>query len=170
MSTLGEGGGHASVLVIGYGNPDRCDDGLGPALAARLAELNIPGVRVDTEFQLNPEAAATVAEHEVAIFIDACLCAPPPFFLRKLEPRANTVEFTTHALAPEGVLGIAHDVYGAPTRGYALAVRGYHFDDFGEELTKEAGANLEAAVAWLVEALQPGGMLRSESELAGAGS
>lgn len=164
-----EVGDQARVLVIGYGNPARCDDGIGPALAEKLDELKIPGVRVDKTFQLNPEDAAVVAEHEVAVFIDACLCAPPPFAVRELEPRAGTAEFTTHALAPEGVLGLAHDVYGAATKGFAVGIRGYHFDDFGDSLTNEATCNLEAAVKWLSEALAPGGMLRP-TELAGAGS
>ena len=28
------------VLVVGYGNPDRCDDGLGMALAERVRALD----------------------------------------------------------------------------------------------------------------------------------
>ena len=34
----------ARVLVIGYGNPGRWDDGLGPALAAELGGLGLPNV------------------------------------------------------------------------------------------------------------------------------
>ena len=40
------------ILVIGYGNPGRRDDGLGPALAARLEALALPGVTVESDFQL----------------------------------------------------------------------------------------------------------------------
>jgi len=147
------------VLLIGYGNPGRCDDGIGPALAARLNALEIPGVRIESAYQLNVEDAATVAEYDVAVFADACLCAPPPYVLRTLEPRRGTIEFSTHTQAPEGVLGLAHDVFGARTRGFALGVRGYDFHDFGEKLSTEAEENLEAALSFLVAALEPGGEL-----------
>lgn len=147
------------VLVIGYGNPGRCDDGIGPELAARLRELEIPGVRIESSYQLNVEDAATVAEYDVAVFADACLCAPPPYMLRSLEPRAGTIEFSTHTQAPEGIMGLAHDVFGARTRGFALGVRGYDFHDFGENLSREAEANLDAALSFLEAALQPGGEL-----------
>lgn len=158
------------VLIIGYGNPGRCDDGLGMALAERLEALALPGVAVETRYQLNVEDADDVAKHDVVVFLDACLCAPPPFFFRTLEPRAGTREFTTHSLAPEGVLGLAHDLYGAATRGYALAVRGYDFHDFGEELSPDATANLEQALAYLVGMLEPGGDLNPSPELVEAGA
>ena len=158
------------VLIIGYGNPGRCDDGLGPALAARLAELDLSGVTVETNYQLNVEDAQAVAEHDVAVFIDACLCSPPPFFLRELEPRTGTLEFTTHSLAPEGVMGLAQDVFQADTRGFALAVRGYDFHAFGEELSREAQSNLDAALMFLTEALSPGGSLSPQQVPAGVGT
>lgn len=147
------------VLVVGYGNPDRCDDGLGMALAERVRALDIPGVDVEVKYQLNVEDADLVAKHDVVLFLDACLCAPPPFMLREVEARAGTLEFTTHSLAPEGVLGLAQDVFRAPTKGYALAVRGYDFHDVGDQISKDAAKNLEAALSFLVGALQPGGSL-----------
>ena len=129
------------------------------ALAEKLEALDIAGVEVQTKYQLNVEDADDVAKFDTVLFLDACLCAPPPFFFRELEPRAGTLEFTTHSLAPEGVLGLAQDVFGAPVQGYALAVRGYDFHDFGEELTEDAQANLEEALSYLVDALKPGGFL-----------
>ena len=32
------------ALVIGYGNPGRLDDGLGPALAEAVEKLDLPGL------------------------------------------------------------------------------------------------------------------------------
>jgi len=155
------------VLVIGYGNPACCDDGIGPALAERLAAMEIPGVRVDTTYQLNVEDAELVSRHDVVVFVDACLCSPPPFGVRSLEPRSGTMEFTTHSLAPEGVLGLAHEVFGARTRGFSVGVRGYDFHDYREELSGEARRNLEETASWLAEALAPGGPLRPDPSEAG---
>lgn len=142
-----------TVLVLGYGNPGRCDDGLGPALAERLRGARIPGVRVESCYQLSVEDAATAADHDVVIFADASVRGSVPFEIRRLEPRTDTAEFTSHSLGPEGVLGLARDLFGTDTEGWALAIRGDRFDDFGEELSAEARVNLEAAVAFLEGAL-----------------
>ena len=49
------------VLVIGYGNPGRMDDGLGPATIDELEKLAIDGVDLDADYQLTVEDAAAVA-------------------------------------------------------------------------------------------------------------
>ncbi len=147
------------VLVLGYGNPGRRDDGLGPAFAARLKKLNVPDVRVESGYQLNVEDAALVAEHEVVVFADACLDSAPPFELKPVKAHKGSIQFTSHTQAPDNVLGLARSLYGASTRGFALGIRGYDFHDFGERLSAQAEKNLEAAVTFLQEAVLPGGEL-----------
>ena len=127
------------ILLIGYGNPGRLDDGLGPALAAAIERLDLPGVTVDAEYQLTVEDAATVAEHEVVIFADADVSGPEPFCLRRIAPKA-AVSFSTHSVEPAAVLGI----------------RGYAFNEFGEMLSERARANLAAAVEFLQRAFREG--------------
>ena len=48
------------MLLIGYGNPGRRDDGLGPALAGAIAAADLPGVEVESGYQLLPEDALAV--------------------------------------------------------------------------------------------------------------
>lgn len=151
--------GPGDLLVIGYGNPGRLDDGLGPALAERLAALDLPDVNVETTCQLNVEDAAAAADHDRVIFVDASLRAAPPFTLRPVVPDTGTPEFTTHSLKPEQVIGLAYRVFGARTRAFLLEIRGSEFDDFGERLSPDASANLEAALTFLAGALRPGGSL-----------
>jgi hydrogenase maturation protease len=145
------------VLVIGYGNPGRLDDGLGPALAEMLARRSLPGVTVDADYQLTVEDAAAVAEHDVVVFADAAVSGTAPFWVRRVMPAARW-SFSTHSVEPESVLGMAREMFGATTCGYALGIRGYAFDEFGEALTPQAKANLEAAVAYLALALQNGNL------------
>jgi hydrogenase maturation protease len=137
-----------SVLVIGFGNPGRVDDGLGPALAAAVAEMRLDGVTVDCDYQLVVEAAAELAGHDVVIFADADVSCEPPFTFTRLEPAAD-VSFTTHSISPASLLALARDYFDASTRGYMLAIRGYEFNEFGERLSDGARANLEAAVRFL---------------------
>ena len=136
------------VLLIGFGNPGRLDDGLGPALAARAEGMNLPGVTVDSDYQLCLEDAEAVARHDVVIFADADVSGPEPFSFRRLEP-APSLSFSTHSLRPAAVLGLARQVFGARTQGYMLGIRGYAFNEFEESLSERARANLAEAAAFI---------------------
>ncbi len=61
------------VVVIGYGNTLRCDDGAGRLLAETVAAQNWPGVEVFSVHQLTPELAEPLASASLAIFLDARL-------------------------------------------------------------------------------------------------
>jgi hydrogenase maturation protease len=143
----------ASVLLIGYGNPGRLDDGLGPALADAVAALNLPHVTVESDYQLQPEDAAEIASHDVVIFADADLACAEPFRFERIEPKRQT-NFSSHLTSPEALLALAHEAFGASTQGYVLGIRGREFNDFGEGLSVEAQANLEAAERFIVPLLQ----------------
>ena len=131
------------VLVLGYGNPSRGDDGLGLRLAEQLEAGAPPGVEVETGFQLSIEDAATAADYDAVLFIDAAAQGPEPFVVTRLQPAA-VITFTSHDVAPESILAICQDSFGRTPEAYLLAVRGYEFD-FSEELTEGAQRNLEAA-------------------------
>ena len=49
------------MLLIGYGNPGRGDDGLGPELARRVAQRRLPGLTVEIDYQLTVDHALQVA-------------------------------------------------------------------------------------------------------------
>ena len=135
----------SEVLVIGYGNPGRLDDGLGPAFADALEQLGLPGVEVEIDYQLMVEHADAVARHRVVVFADAAMSGPAPFSLRRLASRPGQ-SFSTHRAEPEALLALAEGLFGAEVEGYALGIRGYEFDNFGERLSPGARANLEAAL------------------------
>jgi len=143
------------ILLIGFGNPGRLDDGLGPALAAAVEKLAIPGVTVDADYQLTVEDAAEVARHDVVIFADADAGGPEPFSFREIEPVA-AVSFSSHSVQPAAVLGLAHELFGARTSGYLLGIRGYAFNDFGESLSERARSNLAEAMRFITRVLRDG--------------
>jgi hydrogenase maturation protease len=143
------------VLVIGYGNPGRRDDGLGPELAERL-ELSGPGgVTVDSGYQLMIEDAAEVARHAVTVFADASTSCPEPFLFREVHPREDA-SFSTHSVSPEAVVHLAGKCFGCRPRAYVLEIRGYDFEGFGEGLSARAEENLSAAAGFLAERLRAG--------------
>jgi hydrogenase maturation protease len=135
----------ARVLVLGYGNPGRQDDGLGPAAASEIEKLAWQHVTVQDNYQLVIEDAADIAEHDVIWFIDAASSGPEPYGIRKLTA-ANHIAFTTHLLKPEALLAIAEQYYGKSPEAYLLGIRGYEFEFF-EGLTDRARDNMAQAVA-----------------------
>lgn len=146
------------VAILGYGNPGRGDDAAGPLLAEQVERLALPGVRVVSDYQLNVEHAADVAEAELAIFIDAAVDAAEPWEFRRLEPEIRN-DFTTHAMLPETVLETARNVYGTVPPAYVLALRGENFE-LGTGLSAEFRSRLRSA-AGLLESL-----LRDEDPVA----
>jgi hydrogenase maturation protease len=143
----------ASVLVIGYGNPGRLDDGLGPRLAEAIAAHDLPAVQVESNYQLNVEDAALLTEYEVVVFADAHVSCADPFIFERLEPAAE-ITFTTHSVAPASLLALAQETFDAKTIGFVLGMRGHEFNEFGETLSAQAEANLQAAIEFLLPLLR----------------
>ncbi len=145
------------ILLIGYGNPARGDDGLGPALAAGAARLGIPGLHVETPFQLSVEDALLVAEHEEVIFADATLDGPEPFSFLPQEGEEGRETFTTHSVQPGSLVALAEELFSSRPRAWVLGIRGYEFEMFTEKLTPRAEKNLQAALRFLASRLGCGG-------------
>jgi hydrogenase maturation protease len=141
------GKGPFRVLVYGYGNPGRQDDGLGPALIGRLEEMRLPGVESDANYQLNIEDAHTISGYRVVIFVDAERDAEGCYSFIKLTPSLG-ISFTTHAMLPASVLALCQDVYGKLPEAYMLAIPGYEWD-FTEGLSEAAKMNLETAFGFI---------------------
>jgi hydrogenase maturation protease len=141
------------LLVYGYGNPGRGDDGLGPALAAALEGLNHPSVTVESNYQLSVEDAAQLAEHDAVIFVDADVSGPEPFRFERVKP-VKAFSFTSHSVAPGALLALTDELFGKSVDGYLLGIRGYEFNDFKESLSDRARENLGEALTFVTRALE----------------
>lgn len=145
-----------NVLVIGYGNPGRLDDGLGPAFAERVQAIGLSGVTVDVDYQLAVEHAAEIARHDAVLFADASASGEEPFALQPVKAERNGIGFSSHSLSAATLLGLAEALFGARPRAFQLAIRGYAFDGYGEGLSPQAAANLEEALAHAAPLLRAG--------------
>lgn len=148
--------GAARTLLIGYGNPGRLDDGLGPALAQAAETAALPGLRVEADYQLTVEDAADVARHERVLFVDADTSGPEPFSVRRLRAANTGFGFSTHSVRPEAVLALARDLFRAEPETWLMGIRGYEFNGYGEGLSDRARTNLAAALAWVESAIRRG--------------
>lgn len=145
------------VLLIGYGNPSRRDDGVGWFVAARVRDRELPGVEVLTAHQLEVEHAETIAGFEDVVFVDAAAVGQPgTLSVKELQPRIAT-HAITHYLTPEDVLGLSFALFGARPRALLLSVVGVNFD-FGEDLSPPALAGAERAIQFILHRLSLSGM------------
>jgi hydrogenase maturation protease len=148
-----------TILVLGYGNPGRRDDGLGPALAEQLDAGELDGLRISVGYQLNIEDAATLSAHPAVLFVDASKEGPAPFSLHRVYPD-RTITFTSHAVGPASLLALSAEHFGHRPRACLLAIRGYDFS-LGDGLSENAAHNLSVALrqvtsfllAWRIEVM-----------------
>ncbi|MBK9290767.1 MAG: hydrogenase maturation protease [Bacteroidetes bacterium] len=143
----------SKILVYGYGNPGRQDDGLGAALVQQLEQwlATQTGLEVDTDcnYQLNIEDAAAIAGRELVIFVDATLDeAVDDFRFTEVNPSDARVEFTMHAVSPAFVLDLCQKINGNRPKAMLLQIRGYNWD-FEERLSEDARHNLSLALDFL---------------------
>lgn len=138
------------ILVYGYGNPGREDDGLGPLCIESLERSGEPwGTEVEfhSHYQLNIEDALLISEKDVVIFVDAAREGRDAFFFKEVEP-ASRLSFFTHGLAAEDVLGLSLHLFKKRPRTYLLGIKGYEWG-IGEGLTANARDNLRQALSFL---------------------
>jgi hydrogenase maturation protease len=157
------------ALIIGYGNPDRADDGAAwhilKQLAARL-ELPEPGQDIDSlgqredspdlmcTLQLVPEMAELIAEYDRVCFVDAHTAAyPDDFHSETIEGKFQTSPFTHH-MTPETCLALAETLYGHAPTAVVISVRGYQFE-FSPTLSSRTAKLAEAATKHLITWLIP---------------
>ncbi len=132
------------LLVIGYGNTLRSDDGVGPKVAEAVSELNLQEVRCIACHQLTPELAQRISIAREVIFVDAAIDGRPRLKMRHLEP-APTGQIMTHAADPRTLLALARDVFGHCPPAWWLTIPIQNLE-FGENLSVDATDGVRNAV------------------------
>jgi len=136
-------------LVIGFGNPGRGDDGLGPAIAGRLEEHQIENLTVESDYQLTVEHAALAAEHDVVVFADAAVDSRSAFYFHPCTA-APSDRFSSHSVTPGEVLLLAQSCFQKSPEAYVLGIRASKLEEFGEGLSDQAQQDLDAALEFLL--------------------
>ena len=137
------------LLVIGYGNTLRSDDGVGPRVADAVAALNLPGLSALSCGLLTPELADPVSRAQRVIFVDAAVDAPREVQLRPLAP-AESSQIMAHAADPRTLLALARDVFGHAPQAWWLTIP-VENTRIGEELSPFAKRGFATALEKLRE-------------------
>lgn len=143
------------ILVYGYGNPGREDDGLGNELVKRLQEwshsVGFEGVDYDSNYQLNIEDAEVISEKDIVIFVDASTEEIEDYIFTEVTGERD-VSFTTHAASPGYIVKLCNDLFNKYPEVFLLHIKGYQWE-FKEGLSLQAEYNLQQAISFLKEYL-----------------
>jgi hydrogenase maturation protease len=139
----------ADVLVIGYGNELRGDDGLGPLVAKAVAAANLPGVRVLTARQLLPEFAADLAQARLVVFVDASEVRSESGVEVRPLTAENATNWCTHHVDPHTLLALTQAIYERTPQAWWLMASGRNFE-LGERLSDMAEENARQALVCLL--------------------
>jgi len=145
-----------TILVYGYGNPGRMDDGLGIRLAEMIEkyckEKGLDIVEIDTNYQLNIEDAYALKDKQMVIFADASMEMIEDYTFKPIEPSSRT-EFTMHSVSPAFILHLCDEIYHHQPKAYLLQIKGYEWE-LKETLTEKGNKNLEKAFRFLSSFLE----------------
>lgn len=133
-----------SLLVIGYGNTLRSDDGVGPRVAEAVEALCLPGVCTLVCQQLSPEHADPISQADAVVFVDAAVDAPKEVQLRPLEAGV-TCQLMAHAADPRTMLALARDVFGHAPKAWWLTIPAMQME-FGEVLSPKTQRGMADAI------------------------
>jgi hydrogenase maturation protease len=117
------------ILVIGYGNTLRQDDGVGYRAAELLQQHyhDDPDVEVIASHQLTPEMAQDIAQNDFVLFLDASSVEEPGKISQThILPELCEVGFT-HQLIPAALLSLAKQLYGKAPEAISITLAGWSF-------------------------------------------
>jgi hydrogenase maturation protease len=139
------------ILVYGFGNPGRQDDGLGVLLSENIEKWardnNLECIQTDSNYQLNIEDSSRIAVFSLVIFADASLEDIEGYSFTPLKPSPK-VDFTMHSVSPAFILNLCREVYNIKPSAFLLHIKGYEWE-FMKDLTGKASQNLMEATTFL---------------------
>lgn len=140
------------MLVLGYGNPSRGDDALGPEFVRRLGEARAGAIaagelEVLTDFQLQVEHALDLVGRRAVYLVDATAAAGAPEVEVRPARAVGDASLGSHRLSPEALLHAVREALGEePPPTLVVAIRGERFE-LGEGLSEAGARNLEQALS-----------------------
>lgn len=132
------------ILIIGYGNPLRSDDGIAWH-AARCLREKLPFTSIVSVHQLTPELASLAAEADGVLFLDAAQCGQPgEISYARVDPEPEGSQ-SSHWLTPTQVMALCSQLYGIKPRALLVSVAGACFDH-GDTLSEQLRSALPSLI------------------------
>ncbi|ABA24262.1 conserved hypothetical protein [Trichormus variabilis ATCC 29413] len=141
-----------TVMVIGYGNDLRSDDGIGKWIANEVDSWHLPSVESLAVHQLTTDLADSLANVNMAIFIDACL--PVDGFDVKVQPllAADDIDSNVHTGDPRSLLALTQALYGNCPTAWWVTIPGVNFE-IGDRFSPTAETGKAIALVKIIQIL-----------------
>jgi hydrogenase maturation protease len=142
------------VRIIGVGNPTRGDDGVGPAVAARL----MPRVRPDVDVVVSTAEPTRLMDRwegaDLVILVDAVVADAPPGTVTVRDGIADELPpdpaaLSSHGLGVAGTVELARSLGRLPAQLTVVGVVGDMFE--GDALSTPVERALGSAVTAVME-------------------
>jgi len=156
-------------IILGFGNPDRGDDGVAlfildhllsqkKHIKSNISETGFCNLdkNIDLWFnlQLIPEVGEILANYQRAVFIDA--------HTNKIKENINISEIKpnyqnsplTHHFSPTSCLSLAQELFGSAPQSILVSIRGYQFNfthGLSKNTKKSAIKASELILDWLYQ-------------------
>lgn len=139
--------------IIGYGNTNRRDDGIGPYVVSRLNNIlkHRKEIRLLALHQLGPDLVEELRHANLLILVDAATDeVEGGWQWVKVEPKLRDLPYLTHYLKPSFLLGLLQSIYHQCPQTWLVSVHGRDFG-FGEGLSPEAKKRAHGVVTEIVQ-------------------
>ncbi|BAZ33178.1 hypothetical protein NIES4074_56880 [Cylindrospermum sp. NIES-4074] len=141
-----------TVMVIGYGDDLRSDDGIGQRVANAIESWRLSTVQSLAVHQLTPELAATLASADLAIFVDASTKAEAvDVQVRSLLPPVTHL-VNEHLADPRSLLALTQSLYGHCPAAWWVTIPGINFE-FGDRISPTAEQGIAIALVKIIHIL-----------------
>ena len=157
------------IALIGVGNPDCGDDGVGPRLIDQLEQTDLPEVVL---LKASGETAGLIeilSEHTLVILIDAIAAQTEPGRIHRFDATSDPLpaEFfsnmSTHSMGVDEALEMARVLGEFPSRVIVFGMEGIYFeagDTMCPQVLKKLD-DLSTAIRTEIESLQTKSALNS---------
>ncbi len=137
------------MLIIGYGNTLRGDDGAGQIVARKIAEQNYPNVQCLAVHQLTPELAEDISKASQVIFVDAVICSGSGTEKITVKPIKKPILAqisTGHVGYPRSLLSLTQALYSNVPVAWSILIPAVNFE-FGETISPLTQIGIKDAIA-----------------------
>ena len=134
----------ADALIVGIGNPLRCDDGVGSYIADCIESRGLKGVKVWVVHQLNVEDLERMLEYNRIILVDAAIAGPLLDF-RPVCRSEKPALASSHHLSAETLMSLAQSIYHKDLRIHLCSIKGSSFE-VGDKISPDVLERAHEAV------------------------
>ncbi len=141
------------ILLIGYGNTLRSDDGVGWYVADKIRTKLNDKIDIIKADQITVEMTEDIKDRKLVIFVDAHVSDKEDWL--KTEEISPDLKFgmTAHIFTPNALLALCEKIYSKYPKAYLFSIKGINYD-FGEKLSEQTKNSAEIAIKQIADLIQ----------------